>query len=235
MKLRKCFILFVSLSAIFFLHGNDTQAGEFSSSSFGCLKDIYELYKPPYDLRIKRTGGVLLITAGLIKYDRQLFDFFRNDLQNNYFRTELGPALNDWALPAFTVYGLFAPQTRRERLINIEAIVYTAVNVQVLKFLIGGSRPVLGEEHFIGPTLRENYDAMPSDHTAHSFALATVLSKEYPKYKWCFFSAATAIGLLRITNGNHWPSNVFAGAVLGIWCGERVWRQENSLELNYRF
>ena len=57
---------------------------------------------------------------------------------------------------------------------------------------------------------------------------------KYPRYKWAFYTLATLIGLSRIYLESHWPSNILAGAVTGIYCGQRVLGREVTI-LNWRF
>jgi undecaprenyl-diphosphatase len=61
-----------------------------------------------------------------------------------------------------------------------------------------------------------NTYSFPSGHTATSFACATVLSSYAPRLRVPFFLLATLIGLSRIYNGMHYPTDVLAGAVLGV-------------------
>jgi undecaprenyl-diphosphatase len=58
--------------------------------------------------------------------------------------------------------------------------------------------------------------SFPSGHSATSFACATVLSHYAPRLRVPFFALATLIAFSRIYNGMHYPTDVLAGAVLGV-------------------
>lgn len=71
--------------------------------------------------------------------------------------------------------------------------------------------------------------SFPSNHTVNAFNAAvfvsTVFTFTYPDSKWVpvvwsvSLSAAAAAGILRITAGEHYPTDVIAGAVLGSLTG----------------
>lgn len=62
--------------------------------------------------------------------------------------------------------------------------------------------------------------SFPSSHTALAFVSATFLHEEYkdrsPWYSIAGYSIATAAGVLRMMNNEHWLSDVLVGAGLGI-------------------
>lgn len=96
------------------------------------------------------------------------------------------------------------------------SMISAGVVVQILKHLFGRARPrITYDTVFIGPSLRGSYDSFPSGHSALAFCLAYVLSKYYPKYKaaWYFFAFIVAFG--RLISLAHFPSDIFAGAVVG--------------------
>lgn len=59
--------------------------------------------------------------------------------------------------------------------------------------------------------------SFPSAHTATAVGLAVMLSAFYPRGRWYFTGLAILVGLQRIQCSAHFPSDVFAGAIVG-WC-----------------
>ncbi|MDP2668821.1 MAG: phosphatase PAP2 family protein [bacterium] len=59
--------------------------------------------------------------------------------------------------------------------------------------------------------------AMPSGHAVFSFAVAMAVYFYYPKTSILFFLAAISMGLARVAAGVHWPSDILAGALVGIF------------------
>ncbi len=93
-----------------------------------------------------------------------------------------------------------------------------------LKAIIDRQRPYVGE------TLRpldtsEDYDSFPSGHALMAFASAaytqTITSLWYPDSQVmkaasiAGWSLATATAILRVASGNHYPTDVLAGAAIG--------------------
>lgn len=72
--------------------------------------------------------------------------------------------------------------------------------------------------------------SFPSGHTSSWFALATVYSAKYPRYAIPLYSAGVLVGLSRIYLGEHYPSDVLAGAVIGIGFGNLTLKLEKQLE-----
>ena len=57
--------------------------------------------------------------------------------------------------------------------------------------------------------------SFPSAHTATAVGLAVMLSTLFPKGRWYFAILATLVGLQRVVVSAHFPSDVFAGALVG--------------------
>jgi undecaprenyl-diphosphatase len=104
--------------------------------------------------------------------------------------------------------------TRRRPAIFLTVLVaYLAADLldDVGKAIVPRHRPF---ETQLGP--KSSTHSFPSGHAATSFACATVLSYYAPRYRVPFFALASLIALSRIYNGMHYPSDVLAGALLGV-------------------
>lgn len=78
------------------------------------------------------------------------------------------------------------------------------------------------------PILQPNYlneswrQSFPSGHTATAFSMAVALSWAFPRGRVFFFSLAALAGLQRIVSNSHWPSDVLAGAAIGLLAATAV-------------
>ena len=61
--------------------------------------------------------------------------------------------------------------------------------------------------------------SFPSDHTALSFAAATVCALALPRLRWIGYAGALAIGVARIFVGVHYPGDILGGIGVGILAG----------------
>jgi membrane-associated phospholipid phosphatase len=81
-----------------------------------------------------------------------------------------------------------------------------------------------------------SFDAFPSGHTATAFSIATVFAMQYkdkPAVPIISYSAAALVGISRLTEHQHWASDVFAGAVIGYLCGRQVVSHYNKTHKSY--
>ena len=189
--------------------------------------------------RIGLTVGLLLL-PGLILADRSLFPVLRPGrlpwlvwmMQRT---TWLGYGPVDVGIPL--VVGLVgwwracAGLPRRGVLGGL-AVAVAGILDQVVKNLTCRARPsaeVAGAFLVDFPCFPAPYDlaAFPSGHATMAFALATLLSLWYPRWRGGFLAVAALVGWSRVVLGSHFPSDVLAGAVLGcaVVLGlSRVWK-----------
>ena len=64
--------------------------------------------------------------------------------------------------------------------------------------------------------------SFPSGHAAFYFALATIVYSYNKKTGILFFIASFLISIARVFSGIHWPSDILAGALVGIFSGWMV-------------
>ena len=89
-----------------------------------------------------------------------------------------------------------------------------------MKYLFDRQRPYERYPDRVHPFSTESSPSFPSGHTATAFALATSLSIKYPKWYVIAPSAlwATSVGISRMNEGVHYPTDVLAGAAIGAGC-----------------
>ena len=89
-----------------------------------------------------------------------------------------------------------------------------------LKYTIDRQRPYEKYPDKIRPIEPEDSPSFPSGHTTAAFSLATSLSITCPKWYVIAPSAiwACGVGLARINQGVHYPSDVLTGAAIGVGC-----------------
>lgn len=96
-------------------------------------------------------------------------------------------------------------------------VIASGVAAQIIKHLIGRERPRLTDSLVLaGPSFQGGYDSFPSGHTTVAFCMAHILSFHFPRYRVFFYLIATLIGLERVEGIAHFPSDVLAGAIIGM-------------------
>ncbi len=96
-----------------------------------------------------------------------------------------------------------------------------SVLVHGLKFLIGRARPELLADYgpysltpFTGDTLFESF---PSGHSTAAGAFFGAFAMVMPQLRPLFLLLALLVGISRVVVGAHYPSDVAAGLLLGLW------------------
>jgi membrane-associated phospholipid phosphatase len=100
------------------------------------------------------------------------------------------------------------------------AVLVPVLTGEVIKWVVGRGRPFVGGEanafnfmHFAGT---EAYASFPSGHAIASFALAFAVSAVWPRARAAMIVYAVLIAISRLVLLAHHPSDVVAGALIGV-------------------
>lgn len=150
---------------------------------------------------------------------RILTDFGKDE----YVISVLGGVLVVLALVAAGLHG-----NRRALLLGLGTrlqFVFLSVAVsvfvaEILKYLIGRGRPFVGGKanpfNFVPLEGTGAYASLPSSHAVTAFALAFAVSAVWPRLRVFMFTYAIVILLTRLVLLAHHPSDVVAGALVGM-------------------
>lgn len=156
--------------------------------------------------------------------------------------TNFGGMYEAYTLGALGAYGYVFKNEKMQTttLLASQAYIVGGALESVLKFVSGRQRPyvtdstqVQASPHFYGPFYKTPKDqngnttnsSFPSGHTTVAFAAATVYALEYKDKPWVpilAYSAASLIGVSRITENKHWATDVLTGAALGWLTGHLI-------------
>lgn len=99
----------------------------------------------------------------------------------------------------------------------IAAFISRGIITEVIRFFVHRTRPF--EALAFSPLvqkLTEVNSSFPSGHAAFYFAIATIVFLRSKKIGSIFFAISFLMGISRVYGGVHWPSDILAGAIIGI-------------------
>mgnify|MGYP005851228973 CR=1 FL=1 len=112
--------------------------------------------------------------------------------------------------------------------VALESVVVSQIVTLGLKAVSGRHRPdgENGSGTYSPFSFDTDKDSFPSGHTAGAFALASALVDESSSAgsRYGYYALAGLIGASRIYRGDHWASDVVAGALIGELAGRMVKR-----------
>lgn len=149
------------------------------------------------------------------------------------FITTLGNGGGIWITVA--VYLLLNKKYRKIGIMSIIALVLvTILGEGLMKHIVQRLRPFADYPTFQLIIAKSSLYSFPSGHTASSFAVAGVLSKEFKKYRVGIFSFASLIAFSRIYLFVHYPSDIVGGIILGLFSAWITYELFNNSEYSLR-
>jgi membrane-associated PAP2 superfamily phosphatase len=204
------------------------------------------------------TGAAVGITVALFHFDGEIDEWARVQKQDHKWVNKASPVITkfggNWGVYSVLASGILSAACKNEKglqtsLLATQAMITSGLWVNLIKILTGRERPLAdytfskteGGEWY-GPFAAWNqdratrkpvsaFDAFPSGHTATAFSIATVFATQYKDIKavpFICYSAATLVGISRLTEHEHWTSDVFVGGLMGYLCGKQVVHQYNK-------
>jgi undecaprenyl-diphosphatase len=137
--------------------------------------------------------------------------------------TEYGSSPTAFALDNLSVFYFGGNKEHKTAKLAITSSAGALITTVLLKGIVNRERP----EHNDNSRWDSSF---PSGHAASWFALAAVYGAKYPKYAIPLYSAGVLMGLSRIYLGQHYPSDVLTGAVIGIGFGYLTLKLEKQLQ-----
>ncbi len=205
------------------------------------------------------TGSLAVLTAGLVSTDGLTDNTTKVLKSEHTWIRKSSPVITSFGSRAgygtVIAFGTLSAVFKNKKgvetsLLAGQAVITSGLWVQMIKILSGRQRPfrydITGNSvagHWYGPFAQYRndlakeipgaaFESFPSGHTATAFSIATVFAMQYSDIKAVpvlSYSAATLVGVSRLTEHRHWLSDVFAGAVLGYFCGKQVVNHHRKL------
>jgi membrane-associated phospholipid phosphatase len=188
-----------------------------------------------YPLQVARghhwqpTVAVAAATAGLIALDPRDTPYFRRTTTFLGFNTAAS-GLNTAAAMAIVPATFYLVSAKRSDSYGTQTVFLAAeavVDVQIvtlaMKMIDRRIRPSdVSNNNYTDTWFKAGvFDgkSFPSGHTMAAFALADVFAERYKGHRWVRwmgFGLAGVVGVSRLTLQSHFPSDVFAGGILGV-------------------
>jgi len=189
--------------------------------------------------RILWAEGLLLFeAASMVWFDRPVADFFHKNggaLQPVFDAVQRFGLGWPWLLLSGMAFALlrwggawqrlrpYAAAMRAKALVPgfiFVAVAASGLVVDLLKIVVGRTRPKLmfadGTYDFTWFGLGADHWSFPSGHAATAAALMAALWCLWPRPVWLYAAAAGLVALSRVITGQHYLSDVVAGAAIGV-------------------
>ena len=204
-------------------------------------EDQRAIWMSPAHLRLSDADWLLplgIAAGGMLATDTE----FSKHLSNSPSRLKYSRDFSNYGLMALvgSSGGLYlwgrithGDHKRETGLLAGEAALNSFAMTYATKYAFGRERPL--EDNFRG-RFGQRGDSFPSLHASASWAIAGVIAHEYPGPLTSVFAygLASAVSASRVSAKQHFPTDVLAGATMGWFIGQEVYRHHHDPELGGR-
>ena len=153
-------------------------------------------------------------------WDVPIFLWINNGLANVYlgWLFSVLTRLGSTGITLIACALLYFSGRRKEGTVLFVSVALVTLIVLALKLVVPRPRPFTA----IPSTIvfgRDSGSSFPSGHTMRIFASAYIFSKFWPRFRIPFYLIASLVGFSRIYLGQHYPSDVLAGILMGLAVG----------------
>jgi hypothetical protein len=202
------------------------------------LEDQKELYRAPFKpSNFKWDALVLGGTAAFLATDRHIEKHIGTAHYTFYQATSdvaiagLGATLGGVWIWGIKGHHQHAKETGA---LELETLVNTFLIYTPMQLLAARQRPGVGNGNGDFWKNHNINTSFPGGHAMFTYAMSTVVSHEYSQ-KWVqalAYSAATIVTVTRFMARDHWASDMFVGAALGIGIGAHVFHAHCNPDLS---
>ena len=146
--------------------------------------------------------------------DRDLFRYIHKDMENSFLDTSLPVIQRMGETQVYLGVCVLLCAFGNEKMYDTGKLA-TAAFMEA-GFVAYSLKKIVGRPR---PSGEEEKNSFPSGHTTLAFTMATVIGHEYTKLRVPLYAVAFCTAFARIYLGRHYPSDVLAGATIGILAG----------------
>jgi membrane-associated phospholipid phosphatase len=208
------------------------------------------------------TGAAAGLTVTLLHFDNDIDKWARVQKQEHGWVNKSSPVItqfgSSYGIATVASIGLLSAVFKKQKgvqtsILATQALITSGAWVQLIKHFTGREDPSASYVYsklpggkWWGPFAQydqdlpvyksvSSFDAFPSGHTAAAFSIATVFASQYSNIKAIpviSYTMATLVGISRLTEHQHWASDIFVGGLIGYVCGKEVVGHYNNTHKN---
>lgn len=165
---------------------------------------------------------IVFLTYFAVNYDAQIFSAIKS-IQNPVLDVIMLSITNIATLyigvPIVLALAYFSKNRKLLADLFVALLIGIALTL-LLKMLIARPRPE--DIMNVGFWASATFSSFPSDHASTAFVMFGIIGHHLKKYKLWFYLLAILVAISRIYLGVHFPTDVLAGAFLGILVSQFV-------------